>query len=217
MSSTKFKFSDVQKDNIKAAVADLESESSGEIVPYITHRSDNYEEARWKSALLLSLFGAIVLGVLSYSWMLPFAVTPLEDAIFIAVLMAIGFSIPLVWPASVRFLVSEERRHIRVMHEAETVFLEEEVFNTVDRTGVLIYISELEHEVVVLADSGINKKVTPKDWEVVNQLVVEGIKKGKVDEGLVNAIKECKKLLLENGFTVRSDDSNELSDDLRIN
>lgn len=215
--SSKFKFSNTQKDNIKAAVADLESASSGEIVPYITHRSDNYEEARWKSAVILSLLGAITLGVLSYSWMLPFAITPLEDAIFVAVLMLMGFFIPVVWPGAIRFLVSEERMHLRVMHEAETVFLEEEIFKTVDRTGVLIYISELEHEVVVLADSGINQKVKPQDWERVNKLVVEGIKQGKTDEGLINAIKECKKLLLENGFTVRPDDTNELSDDLRIN
>ena len=216
MSSKRFKFSEIQKDNVRKAIQDLESHSSGEIVPYFTYRSDPYNEAKWKSAVILSLFGAILLAAASYSWMLPFAVTPLEDAIYIGVLMLIGYFIPIVFPQTIRFLINDNVLHRRVMHHAETVFLEEEVFKTRDRTGVLIYVSELEHEVVVLADSGINEKVSPKDWEKVTDHVIDGIKHKKVDEGLVKAIEACKQLLINNGFTVRPDDSNELSDDLRI-
>lgn len=212
----RFKFSEEQKQQIKEAIKDLESHSSGEIVPYFTHNSDDYFEARWKSAVLLSVFGALLLAIASYTWMLPFAVTPLEDAIFIGVLMLIGFFIPVVIPAAVRFLLSEDTLHLRVMNRAMSIFLQEEVFKTRDRTGVLIYISELEHEVVVLADSGINAKVASEDWQNITQLVIDGIKDRQVDKGLINAINACKKLLLENGFTVRSDDTNELSDELRL-
>jgi len=216
MSAKRFKFSQEQKDKVKGAIQDLESHSSGEIVPYFTYRSDGYEEARWKSAVILGVSGAIFLAMASYFWLLPFAITPLEDAIYVVLLMLIGFFIPVVVPSTIRFFLSDDVLHQRVMHNAETVFLEEEIFNTRDRTGVLIYISELEHEVVVLADSGINEKVSPKDWEHVTKHVIDGIKSKKVDQGIVDAIEACKKLLLDNGFTVRDDDKNELGDDLRI-
>ncbi len=212
----RFKFSEEQKQNIKEAIADLETHSSGEIVPYFTHRSDEYFEARWKCAVLLSVFGALLLAIASYTWMLPFAVTPLEDAIYIGILMLIGFFIPVIFPSTIRFFLSEDSLHARVMSRAMSVFLQEEIFKTRDRTGVLIYVSELEHEVVVLADSGINAKVTSEDWQNVTSLVTEGIKEKQVDKGLINAIAACKKLLLQNGFTVRPDDTNELSDELRI-
>ena len=38
---------------------------------------------------------------------------------------------------------------------AENAFLEEEVFNTTQRTGIMIFISFFEHEVIVMADRGI--------------------------------------------------------------
>lgn len=214
--SKKFRFSEEQKEQIKAAIIDLESHSSGEIVPYFAHKSDDYQEARWKSAVVLSVFGAMLLAIASYSWMLPFAVTPLEDAIYIAILMLIGYFIPVLFPSMIRFLLNDDQLHSRVMNRALAIFLQEEVFSTRDRTGVLIYISELEHEVVVLADAGLNAKVSKEDWERVTQLVVDGIKNREVDKGLINAIQACKSLLLENGFTVRDDDTNELSDELRL-
>jgi len=216
MSAKRFKFTEQQKENVKKAIEDLENHSSGEIVPYFTYKSDSYDEANWKSSIVLSLIGAVTLGAASYFWLLPFAVTPLEDAIYILALMLIGFFIPIVYPPLLRTLISEEKMHQRVMESAMSVFLEQEIFKTRDRTGVLIYISELEHEVIVLADSGINAKVTSEDWEHVTAMVVDGIKKKEVDKGLVEAINACKKLLLDNGFTVRSDDDNELSDDLII-
>ena len=98
-----------------------------------------------------------------------------------------------------------------------TWHLNEEVFKTIDRTGILIFISAEEHKVVVLADSGINAKVQHSDWDHIVELIVDGIKTEQLTEGIVNGINECKKLLLHHGFVVREDDTNELSDDIRIN
>ncbi|MBL3658629.1 TPM domain-containing protein [Fulvivirga sp. 2943] len=216
MKSKKFKFSEEQKERIRLAVADLEAASSGEIVPYYTAQSDDYEVARWKMAAVFGFLGALILGLASYFWLLPFSLTPFEDALFFILLMFLGFIIPLVYPAVSRSMVDSTIMKQKVFDRATTVFLEEEIFKTRDRTGVLIYISALEREVVVLADSGINKKVKPEDWQKIVNLVIAGIKANKVDEGLVNAIQACKKLLLDNGFTVRPDDKNELPDNLRL-
>jgi len=104
----------------------------------------------------------------------------------------------------------------RVITRARDIFLQEEIFNTVDRTGILIYISEMEKRVQVLGDQGISSVIEQSDWNNVLKLVTDGIKQGSPAEGLVSAIHECKKLLLENGFIVRTDDTNELSDKMII-
>jgi uncharacterized membrane protein len=48
------------------------------------------------------------------------------------------------------------------------------------------------------------------------KLLVDGIKSEQLTNGIVQAIKECEKLLLDNDFIVRIDDTNELPDDIRI-
>ena len=100
--------------------------------------------------------------------------------------------------------------------KAESAFLEQEVFNTRHRTGIMIFISFFEREVIVMADRGISKVVDQKEWDKMVRGIVENIRKGKVTEGIEGAILRCGEILLEKGFVQSADDVNELSDDLRI-
>ena len=81
---------------------------------------------------------------------------------------------------------------------------------------ILIFVSKLEHKVIVLGDEGISRKVSPDDWQDIVDTVVGGIKEKEIGDGLVKAITKCKELLLSHGFKTRSDRPNELSDDLRL-
>jgi putative membrane protein len=99
---------------------------------------------------------------------------------------------------------------------AENAFLEEEVFNTRHRTGIMIFISFFEHEVIVMADRGISKVVDQKEWDKIVAVIIQNIRIGKVADGIVLAIQRCGELLLERGFVQTPDDVNELRDDLRI-
>ena len=95
-------------------------------------------------------------------------------------------------------------------------FLSENIFDTKDRTGILIYISEVEHEVVVLADKGIYSKTEDKEWQSIVKTIVQGIKTKSVADSIVEAIDKCKIILLNHGFNVTKNDTNELPDDIRI-
>ena len=101
-------------------------------------------------------------------------------------------------------------------NRAETAFLEEEVFNTRQRTGILIFISFFEHEVIVMADKGISKVVDQKVWDSLVRIIIEHTKKGKITDGIVSAISRCGDILLEKGFVITPDDINELGDELRL-
>jgi putative membrane protein len=99
---------------------------------------------------------------------------------------------------------------------AENAFLEEEVFNTRQRTGIMIFISFFEHEVIVMADKGISKVVEQKEWDAIVRNIIEHVRKGKIIDGIEAAILRCGEILLEKEFLITPDDENELKDDLRI-
>ena len=211
-----FKFSAEEKLRIEDAIQALEKESSGELVLYFAKKSDNYKEAAWISAALTALFVSVVYTLLAYYWLLP----AFADSFFIGVslicLMFLGALVPFFVPKIRLSFISDAKIYERVLTKGRDVFLQEEVFKTVDRTGILIYISKLEHVVEVLGDSGINSKIEQKDWEYIVGLILNGIKNEKTADGIVQAINGCKKLLLDNGFKVREDDTNELSNEIRV-
>jgi putative membrane protein len=115
-----------------------------------------------------------------------------------------------------RFMLNQAHLDQATRRRAETAFLEEEVFNTRQRTGIMIFISFFEHEVIVMADKGISKVVDQKEWDAMVRGIIEHIKKGKITDGIVSAIGRCGDLLLEKGFIIDPDDVNELGDDLRL-
>ena len=77
---------------------------------------------------------------------------------------------------------------------------------------MLLFVSLLEHEVVVLGDEGIAAKVNDDDWRTVVGHVTDGIRAGKFVDGLVRGIGDVGALLRREGFFARSDDTNKLGD-----
>jgi putative membrane protein len=142
------------------------------------------------------------------------------DPVFIFFVVILGGLVGGLLPNFVeglkRQLVGQVQLDQVTRQRAETAFLEEEVFNTKHRTGIMIFISFFEHEVIVMADRGISKVVEQKQWDKIVADLVGQIRDGKIVEGLEAGIKRCGEILLEKGFHKADDDVNELSDDLRI-
>ncbi len=209
-------FTDKEKEEIKEAVAALEKESSGELVLYYAKNSDDYINANWKFSGIIALVFSIIVITLSYLWMLPPYVTPIMMGSTILGSMVFGYALAYFFPYLRYAITSQSIVSQRVLTKAKDMFLQEQVFNTVERTGILIYISALEHQVVVLGDNVINKKIEQSDWEHVVQFVVNGIKSKQMANGIIEAIDACKTLLLDNGFVIKPGDKNELHDAIRI-
>jgi len=213
---SKYHFTTQEKEEIKKAVQDLEMVTSGELVPYFVPSSDKYEEASWYSAAVVGLFALVVIAFLSYTWTLPVQLTPIDTAMIVIGFMLLGFLTPIIFPFSIRWITSKETLEQRVYQRAIEAFLEEGIYKTKDKIGILIFVSKLEHKVVVIGDEGISAKVTGNDWRIIVDTVVKGIKRKEIGSGIVDAIGKCKELLLSHGFNTRQDRPNELSDDLRI-
>ncbi len=212
----KFNFTDTEKNKITEVVKELESKTSGEIVPYFVKQCDNYYGVMFAPAFFVTILYVLAVNVLSLLWLLPVKFAILPYSLVYLALMIISFAAPF-FSAKLRILIVPEKREIiMVQKRAMEAFLTEEVFKTKDRTGILIFISELEKNVTIIADKGINQKVKQEQWQsIVNKLTI-GIKKKDTANALVSAIGECRELLLNAGFVKKEDDTDELSNDINF-
>lgn len=203
-------FTAEERERIAAAVKAAEQHTSGEIVPCIVAYCDEYEEAVWRggaAAAFLAFAVFFCLRAFTTTW-LPLGL----GAMSAVVALAGGVGMLLVqWvPALRRLLAGEELMDRRVTGRALQAFVEEEVFATRERTGILIFFSLLEREVRVLGDAGINARVAPGEWEEVVRRLVAGMRQGRPAQGLIEAIAQCGALLERCGVQRRADDTDEL-------
>lgn len=210
----RFIFSEEQKKDIEKAVQNLESKTSGEMVPYIVPSSDYYIEGILYTIISFLTFGLILVTGASLTWLLPSGITIIQILIFLVVMMLLGFGLSYFIPAFRIQMVSGLTQDHRVMQRAEEAFLEREIFNTGRRIGILLFISELEKKVFILADSGICRLVPNEEWQLIVDDLIDYIKKKKTAEGIVRAIDQCTALLVNHGVENDESAGNQLPDGL---
>jgi putative membrane protein len=217
----KKQFTEQDLSRIKAAVKEAEDKISGEVVPVIVERSGLYSIANYKASIIAASMAFVFMIVLDRYIIADASNTLYYDPVFIFVVVTFAGVIGAVLPNFIdplkRLLISQEQLDQSTRLRAENAFLEEEIFNTRQRTGIMIFISFFEHEVIVMADKGINKVVEQKEWDNIVAGLIGQIRNGKIVEGLEVAIKRCGEILLDKGFIKTPDDINELGDELRIN
>lgn len=204
---------------LKQAVAEAETQTAGEIVPYVIRQSDDYGVAVWRGGAVGALAAAaalLVVGMVSGGWDQAWLYTSWMMALTIAAGGLLGAVLVGAWPAARRLFTGHAEMERQVRKRAYEAFLEEEVFDTRDRTGILLYVSLLEHRIEVMGDVGINAKVEPEDWEGVVGLIRDGIREDSLADGLERAIRRCGELLHRKGVEIRPDDTDELSDRVRL-
>jgi putative membrane protein len=209
-------FSEKDRKDIETAVQAAERTTAGEIVPVVVERSGRYDDAVWRAATLgalVAVLGAAVAhslagqwGVVSWLWLVGPAVAG----------AAFGFLAARTLPALKRLLVHPHDLDQAVHRRAALAFLDNEVFNTRERTGILVFLSLFERRVVVLGDSGINAKVEQHEWDGLVKALAEGIRAGRTAAALITAIGQCGDLLQRRGVAIREDDTDELPDQLRL-
>lgn len=200
-------FNEADKQKLKAAVRAAEENTAGELVVVLARRSDDYAAIRGTWALILAAALTPELHLLVpwlethwLFWLLVLCVFPLYF------LLGMGPLLRLVVPLHVR--------EARAMERALRAFAEEGVTETRDRSGVLIFLSDLEHRVVILADKGIHERVDAGEWDRDVATLVSGLKSGQAVQSLLDVIERVGGLLSEK-FPARAQNENELPDGLR--
>jgi putative membrane protein len=207
-----FKVEELEK--IKMAVEEAEKETSAEIVPVFFESSGAFRDTFWKSGILFATFFSFIF-LIYYHYSI--GIWGLSPQIFFLLQMAfglLGVIAVFIFPSWKRLLIDRHDLKKRIRDISYRVFLEEEVFNTKERTGMLLFMSFFEREAVVLGDVGINGVVSQEIWEGILKELTEGMKKGNKTEAIVHCIHSMGNLLKQ--YPIRSNDINELKNDLRI-
>ncbi len=113
----------------------------------------------------------------------------------------------------------EIRVHIETINEIPSLQRAKEVFSflnmdqTKEQNGVLFYVAVESKQFAIYGDRGIYQQ-TPKDfWESETELVLNHFQKNANAQGLILAIEKVGEKL-KKLFPIKSDDSNELSDEI---
>lgn len=193
-------------EQIEEAVKKAEVSTSGEIVPMIVERSSTTGHVPLAVFLLLMLFIWIFdLFVRQSHWVGGRWVWLAIDTgmgIILAILLS-RFSFIQ------RILTPNADESLQVMVRAQLEFYQSSIKQTVDSTGVLIFVSLLERRAVVLADKAISDKLSEDSWKHVIQTVTKGIKKGDMAGGFCEGIGMCGELLSKH-FPIKPKDIDEL-------
>lgn len=220
----KLNLSDSDMEQIKNSVAAAEAKTTGEIAIAVAPESAHY--SYWE-LLAADIFAALCLIVL-----LPFSskiefffsrlywqnepswVVPAFFVICCLLLIIAGFYFVNI-PAVDRLIIPGKVKTSCVTHRAFRYFTESGVYDTAEHSGILIFVSYMERQVRIIADSGISKKISQDLWNLLADELSENLKNGKTTEAFTTAIEKCG-ALLEEYFPPHEENPNELSDGLVI-
>lgn len=197
-------FSEQDKKIIEATIAEVETKTAGEVAVMVVDQSDSYPEAQVFSGVLFGSGVALALTEIFFAESL-WAFLPL--AVFFATLIGV---LSRFLPSLIRLMGSGQRMENMAQARALQAFYEKGLYKTRDDTGVLFFISLLEHRVWVLADSGIYSKISPDELQDYAHMVAQAIKEGNVTTILCQEVRRVGEVLAHH-FPIKNDDTNELS------
>jgi putative membrane protein len=145
---------------LSAHIEAIEKTTSVEFVPVLIKTSSDYFYLRMIYLLGITLLGEIVYRVYLF---------PLFSYILVLCALLFVFHFLFQHPVVLSKLLPSKLAHEKVERAATLAFLQNEVFATRDRTGVMIFISELERAVFVLADKGLLKSFSEDYWKELGQ------------------------------------------------
>jgi putative membrane protein len=195
--------SEADNRRIVEAIRVAEAKTSGEIYCVIAHACGGHHLVPIAWAALLAF--AVPWPLIHFTKWPAGIIYLVQLAAFIVA--AVVLSLPVI-----RFRIVPRRRlHGRAHVVAMQQFLAQGIHLTEKRTGVLIFASAAERYAEIVADSGINAKVTPDAWVSAVAAMVAAIKAGRPGDGFVAAIQLCGAELARN-FPPGELNPNELPD-----
>lgn len=202
---------DIDHKRIAEAIRSTESRTSGEIYAVVARRSDSYFFVAGFAAACGILLAAVIVALAAHWYWFTIPLPTFGLAILAAFLTAV-FVLWLV-PGITMLLVPRRVQYRRAHQNAVQQFLARNVHLTMERTGILLFVSQAERYAEVIADAGINAKVHQDEWNGIVSLLTDQAKKGEVASGFLQAIERAG-LLLEEHFPVGPGNVNELDDHL---
>ncbi|ARN72867.1 TPM domain-containing protein [Oceanicoccus sagamiensis] len=181
---------DSQLQAVSDAINAVEQNTDAELVTVLAEQADDYRyiPTLWAAVLALLAPGVIWL---SGVWLETLDILLWQLGVF--AVLALVLRVPVILfriiPSSVKYW--------RASNLARRQFLENNLHHTRQESGVLIFVSEAEHYVEIIADRGIDQHVSEQQWQAIVDDFITAIKAGQTQQGLIACIDACGVLLAE--------------------
>jgi len=143
---------------VKAAIGELEKETSAEFLVAVRSASGSYRDADYLAGFLLSLLALVVMLYVDLEFRL------LSFPVNAVVAFVAGAYASSKLPGVRRALTTSKRRRAAVREHAKAAFVDLHVAKTHHRCGLLVYVSLLERHAEVIADVGVHPAVLGDAW-----------------------------------------------------
>jgi putative membrane protein len=187
---------------VEAAVAHVESKCSAELVVAVVPRSDDY----WRARVLLSVAWGLA-AAFAFLHLEPWR----EPGIALGLQLLVGVLVYALsgWPPLLRALVSRAATERASSARAFQLFAERGLYATRGRTALLLFVSELEHRVILLGDHAIHERLGQAGWDNYVGVLAQHLKQGQAKAGILRVLEQLEPQLIEVAPPL-SDDVNEL-------
>lgn len=193
---------------VKTAIEKAEANTHAEIVPIVVKSSSSSDAVPYiMSFFILSLFTFVILplDLVSFDSILIW-----ELALVAVLIIAFMFS---RFPAVQRLFLSQIRMKQQVEERALLEFYTSPTRKTQQSTGVLIFISLMEHQAVILGDKTIEQNSNEGIWDETLKVLLQNLKLKKGGLAIQSAIEVMAKEL-KSLSPAQKNNPNELRDRL---
>ena len=176
--------SEPQQRQVTEAIARVERGTDAELVTVLATRADDYRHIPLLWAAMLALLLPGVFNLFG-GWL---------DARQLLLTQWLGFlllGLLFRLPALRLRLIPRQLRHWRAANLARRQFLEQKLHHTDGDVGLLIFVSEAEHYVEILADRGISSRIDDQAWQGIVDRFTEQVRRGETLQGFLDCIEHC--------------------------
>lgn len=176
------------------ALTKAEAHNRGEILPFYLERSDYYPAAHYKASLIMAIvfYCLYCLCAINPWWEMAF--TPQYVSLCLALGMLAGFVLAFKLPLK-RFLTPGRVLKEEAHQKALEIYFQHDLNHQAQGLGVLLFISELERYVEIVAAPNLNK-IEKSQWKNITSQMARRLRTGALrSQTLAFGIEEIGKLL----------------------
>jgi len=174
-----------EKSALRKQIQQVESGTQAEIVTVIARQSDGYRyiPVLWAALIALSIPGLYYLwSIMTQSgWITLDERVQMQSWLYaVQVLVFLGLGMLFQVPAARMFVIPSTVKRQRAARHAREQFFLQNLHQTRNRTGVLIFVSVAEHYVEIIVDSAIAETVDNTRWAQAVDEFVTKVKSGHI-------------------------------------
>jgi len=179
---------DEEQRQVAEAISRIEQRTDAELVTVLAAKADDYA---YVPLIWAGLVALLLPGLINYypGWLDANQLLLVQIATFIVVALICRL------PAVTTYLVPASVRHWRAGNLARRQFLEQNLHQTIDGTGILIFVSEAERYVEILVDRGISSRLDDNVWQALIDVFTQHVRDGETLQGFLGCIEACGELL----------------------